>query len=329
MPFISVIIPVYNVEKYLRDCIESVLQQSFSDIEIILVEDGSPDDSPKICDEYSKKDGRVKVIHKENGGLSDARNVGIDMATGKYIMFLDSDDYWSGSDCLCGLTSNLRARECDVLVHGCVDYSCVTGKETISRMGYDHQTIASKSKKEVLEYFFSSGKFPGSAWITVTRREFLVKNNLYFQKGIKAEDIDWLLNVFLHADKFSSIDDCLYIYRKYRNDSITGTANLKSINDILWSVNKWLSIIKKDEYLYIKDYVNSHLAYQYFTAIVIYNKLASSDKRKVKELMLEQKPIFENLKNNKVKAAAFIYNFLGLGISSKLFFLYHNFKKCR
>ena len=90
---ISIIIPIYNVEKYLPDCLNSVISQTYSNIEIILVDDGSPDGCAKICDYYAKKDNRIKVIHQKNGGLSNARNSGIKIATGKYITFVDSDDY--------------------------------------------------------------------------------------------------------------------------------------------------------------------------------------------------------------------------------------------
>ena len=90
---ISVIVPIYNVEKYLTKCIESIINQTYKNLEIILVDDGSPDKSPIICDEYAKKDNRIKVIHKKNGGLSDARNYGMSLATGEYISFIDSDDY--------------------------------------------------------------------------------------------------------------------------------------------------------------------------------------------------------------------------------------------
>ena len=90
---ITVIVPVYKVEKYIRRCIESIINQTYRNLEIILVDDGSPDDCGKICDEYAKKDNRIKVIHKENGGLSDARNKALDLANGKYVIFVDSDDY--------------------------------------------------------------------------------------------------------------------------------------------------------------------------------------------------------------------------------------------
>ena len=92
-PLISVIVPIYNVEKYLRHCVDSILSQSNHNLEVWLVDDGSPDGCPTICDEYARKDNRIKVIHKKNGGLSDARNVAIDVESGEYVCFVDSDDY--------------------------------------------------------------------------------------------------------------------------------------------------------------------------------------------------------------------------------------------
>src|SRR5574344_1424030 len=92
-PKVSIIVPIYNVEKYLDRCMESLLNQTLKDIEIIMVDDGSPDNCPKMCDEYAKRDKRVKVIHKKNGGLGYARNSGLDIATGEYVAFVDSDDY--------------------------------------------------------------------------------------------------------------------------------------------------------------------------------------------------------------------------------------------
>jgi glycosyltransferase involved in cell wall biosynthesis len=119
MAFISIIIPVYKVEKYLCKCIESVIQQNYANIEIILVDDGSPDKCPQICDEYAFRDDRIRVIHKTNGGLSDARNYGTRAAKGDYLMFLDSDDYWEGENCLQNIIESLNEAKPDVLLHGC------------------------------------------------------------------------------------------------------------------------------------------------------------------------------------------------------------------
>ena len=99
MPKISIIVPVYKTETYLRQCIDSLINQTFQDIEIILVDDGSPDNSPAICDEYAAKDQRIKVIHKQNAGVSEARNSGIDAAKGDFLMFVDSDDWMEIDGC--------------------------------------------------------------------------------------------------------------------------------------------------------------------------------------------------------------------------------------
>ncbi len=113
MPEISVIVPVYKVEKYLRRCVDSILSQTFTDFELWLVDDGSPDGCPAICDEYAEKDSRIKVIHKKNGGLSDARNVALDVMTGKYVTFVDSDDYIS-SNALESLVCSLKNTGADM-----------------------------------------------------------------------------------------------------------------------------------------------------------------------------------------------------------------------
>lgn len=118
---VSVIVPVYNVEKYVGECIESLLGQSYKNIEIILVDDGSTDSSGRICDEYAGKDIRIKVIHKENGGLSDARNVGIDSATGAYYSFVDGDDFLA-EDTVAQMISGLKKKKCDIAVCNMIRY---------------------------------------------------------------------------------------------------------------------------------------------------------------------------------------------------------------
>ena len=114
---ISIIVPIYKVEIYLRKCIDSIVNQTYKNIEILLIDDGSPDNCGIICDEYAKKDERIKVIHKENGGLSDARNYGIEASTGDYIIFIDSDDYVSESMCenllICALENNADIVSCN------------------------------------------------------------------------------------------------------------------------------------------------------------------------------------------------------------------------
>jgi glycosyltransferase involved in cell wall biosynthesis len=115
---ISIIVPVYNVEPFISECINSILIQSYKNFELILVNDGSTDNSPTICEQYASKDKRIKVIHKANGGLSDARNWGLKFSSGEYVVFLDSDDYWNDCDALFSLYSLLnKYSEVDVVLH--------------------------------------------------------------------------------------------------------------------------------------------------------------------------------------------------------------------
>lgn len=134
--FFSVIIPIYNVEDYLEQCVNSVLNQTYKDLEIILVNDGSKDKCPEMCDDFAKKDERILVLHKKNGGLSSARNFGMDHASGKYILFLDSDDYWSEKEALNKLHEELLKVKClsDALIyHNILEYP--GGKQVIDREG--------------------------------------------------------------------------------------------------------------------------------------------------------------------------------------------------
>ena len=286
-PFFSIIIPIYKVEKYLHKCVDSILTQDYDNFEIILVDDGSPDKCPEICDRYAKDDLRVKVIHKTNGGLSSARNVGIKAATGKYVIFVDSDDYWNSKQALSKLFKKLDIDKCiDVLDYNNIDFSCVTGKEVICNREYDVELMQNSDKEEVLRYLFKNGLFPGAAWVTVTRRQLLIEKDLYFIEGIKAEDIDWLIKVYLEANTYSALNEAFYVYLKYRNDSITGTADAKSIDDLLYTIKLWGDKLKSDKYQYISNEIMGLLGKHFVCALLIYNCI---DKEQKKEYYLQLK----------------------------------------
>lgn len=168
---VSVIVPIYNVENYIRECIESVINQKYRDLEIILVDDGSPDNCPQICDDYAQKDKRIKVLHKTNGGLSDARNVGIEIATGEYIMFVDSDDYIvenmveqliymlesSGADIAsCGYTENISTLDTNFSEK----YNVVSSEEALRFILIDKKITTSASMKLFSRYLFEDVRFP-------------------------------------------------------------------------------------------------------------------------------------------------------------------------
>ena len=153
---ISVIIPIYNVEAYLDECIASVIAQTYSNLEIILVDDGSPDNCPQMCDEWAAKDSRIRVIHKENGGLSDARNAGIDIATGEYIAFVDSDD-WIEPEMYEIMLAALKNENADICA--CNILSCFP--ERRNAWGCEEYTVGGSA--EILSLLYRDTAYPVSA----------------------------------------------------------------------------------------------------------------------------------------------------------------------
>ena len=186
----SIIIPIYNVEKYLEKCIESIINQTYHNIEIILVDDGSTDNCSKLCDKYKKKDCRIKVLHKQNGGLSDARNEGLEIATGNYILFVDSDDYLEKD--ACEKFSAYTDRNADILIGDgiVIDGRCDIGHISETGVFNAHDFL----KKSLI-----ANRFPKVVWLNAYRRGFLNDNNLRFKKGILHEDENFTPKVFLCA----------------------------------------------------------------------------------------------------------------------------------
>lgn len=238
-PLISVIIPVYNVQEYLNDCVEKITSQTYTNLDIILVDDGSTDSSGKMCDEFAQHDNRIKVIHKENGGLSDARNYGIKEAKGKYIAFVDSDD-----------TVDIKFIE--------VLYSLISsGDYQLSQVGV--QFVDDQNNKMPQTFSFENGvsaldkrqfikglltnEITWAAWCNLYKKEFF--DEIKFTKDQYNEDcLMWISGV----EKLSHViisDKLLYMYRQ-RSGSITSGANLQFYTDQLKHAKSWVIKIKED-----------------------------------------------------------------------------------
>lgn len=220
-PKISIIIPIYKVEKFLERCINSIVNQTYANIEIILVDDGSPDNCPIICDSYAEKDNRIKVIHKSNGGLSDARNEGLKIATGEYILFVDSDDYIELDTC---------KNFIDIISYNNVDIVVGNGKKIegnkISLMKHKYDRYESiLSGKEYLKEELKSNSMFMASWLNLYNRKFLLDNKLLFKIGRLHEDEEFTPRAFLKADKVIASDINFYNYI-IRNESITTKKDL-------------------------------------------------------------------------------------------------------
>lgn len=222
MELISIIVPVYKVEKYLCECIDSILAQTYENFELILVDDGSPDNSGKICDEYAEKDKRIKVIHKENGGVSSARNVGLDNVKGEYITFIDSDDFVE-KQYLELMYNRIIETNSDMCFCRC--YRLLNGNKIVDVVEkFPKNTIISnednKNKQfiDFLDLFFSLKMASYSVRILYKRR---IVDKLYFNANIRiGEDFVYLLGALLKTTKICLIEDKLYCYRLNESSAV-------------------------------------------------------------------------------------------------------------
>ena len=226
VPKVSVIIPVYNVEKFLCRCVHSVLNQTLKDLEIILVDDGSPDQSPQMCDEFKSQDARIKVIHKKNGGLASARNAGLKIANAEYVFFLDSDDWLEpdGLEHLCNLAEEhqvdfVRYRAIRTGWPGLPEHApcMLESAREMSGGFYDEERI----RKEVYPRLLATSQLTFGpilgAWGALYRFGFLRNNNLTFYEDIKfSEDVLFSANVVRYAKSFF-YDDVAGVYHYFYN----------------------------------------------------------------------------------------------------------------
>lgn len=277
----SVILPIYNVEKYLAECIDSVLAQSFADFELILVDDGAKDSSGKICDEYAERDGRVKVIHKVNGGLSDARNVGTEAATGDYIVYIDSDDYLLSTDFLSDVNDKIQATGSDVVLYKYSKF--FDDSQTLAPCAFSLDFAEQISDPDELLYeLVRRDAYYGMAWIKAFRRELAEKNGIKFEKGLLGEDMDWYFDVVLCAKTYSAIDKSYIAYRQ-RSGSITSSHKLKNLTDFIGILEKWSDRI---EHADISDRKRAALmgalAKYYSNLLITYIRLGDPQKKHYK-----------------------------------------------
>lgn len=218
---ISVIVPIYKVENYLKKCINSIVNQTYNNIEIILVDDGSPDNCGIICDEYAKKDKRVKVIHKKNGGLSDARNYGIEASTGDYIIFVDSDDYISKNMCEI-LIKNALKYDADIISCNYKEIYSDNNREKINKQSIKKELEIYNNLEVIYKYFFDYTIDINVVWNKLYKRKIFFGNNcVRFPKGKLHEDDYTVCKLYYYANRIVIINDALYYYVRHCN-SITG-----------------------------------------------------------------------------------------------------------
>ncbi len=254
---ISVVLPIYNVEDYLEKCMDSVLNQTYSNIEIILVDDGSPDSCPKMCDEYVKKDKRVKVVHKENGGLSDARNAGIKASNGEYITFIDSDDYVD-KDYIEFLYNTIKKENADIAIGAhrvLYDSGKIIEKAT-------HENSILKPKK-VLERILYDDGIDLSAWGKLYKISLF--EDIKFPKGRLFEDSATTYMLVDKSKKIAINSESKYNYI-IRKDSISNAKFSPKKMDLITSTREMSEYIK-NKYPDLENAANRRLMYAYLSTL--------------------------------------------------------------
>lgn len=228
MDKVSIIVPVYNVEKYLKEAIESIINQTYKNIEIILIDDGSTDKSGEICDYYASKDLRIKVIHKENGGLSETRNIGLDNATGKYLMFLDSDDFME-LNAVENMYNEIAEKQADYVIGNYIN--ATEEGEKWDKPIFDLKKYT-PFKLSITEYTNSFFIMNSSVCNKIFNKKFIDNLGLRFVIGLPAEDAIFTTYCFMHAKNVYYVPYLIFNYRQRKGGSISSSCNTKYFDGI-------------------------------------------------------------------------------------------------
>lgn len=272
---VSIIVPVYNVEDYLDECVNSLINQTMQEIQIILVDDGSSDQSGKMIDDYAASDNRVVAVHKENGGQSSARNFGLKHASGEYVLYVDSDDYIIPETCQV-LYTNAQEQDADI-IHGDMLNEAETLKKNSSfrRMQSDGRITKTES---FLKEKIKTGTYDIVPWLYMVKREFLIKNQLFFAEGYYYEDQLYTMELLACPGKILKIRFPFYFYRMDRPGSTTNVMSLKKATDAAYICGKMLEQLEKiseDMQPYFQTVCMISL-YQYYS---VYLRLRPADRK--------------------------------------------------
>ena len=311
----SIIVPVYNVGKYIDQCIESIVAQEEKDFELILVDDGSTDHSPAICDKWAADDARIQVIHKKNGGLSSARNIGSKAATGEYVLYIDSDDYISETLFLSKLAKKILTTHADVIVYKFKKF--YDARNQFDECSYSFPDLGKyKGLAEKVAYLVKTDSFYCSAWSKAIKRSVLVDNNIEFETGLLGEDQEWYYHVLTNIQSLDGVNESFLVYRQ-RADSITKSWKIKNLTDCIYVVRKWAEAIKQSGHLDCKYRIAllNSVAKLYCNLLIAYSRFSDSRKKAYYGQLKELSDLLNydmNPRVHKIRQAKRIAGFHGL-----------------
>lgn len=320
---LSFILPVYKVEAYLPQCLDSILNQTTEECEVVLVDDGSPDNSGAICDEYAKRYSNVKVTHIPNGGNSAARNLGVDMAEGKYVCFVDSDDYID-SRAVPKLLHWIDTQDADICFLQATkvfpDGTLVPLGEGMTREG-----LRGKTREAALAFMAACPKYPGGPWAKLIRRQLLLDHNIRFPGDRRlCEDLFYTLDIYMAAERFDALDFPYYYYRQNVAGSITSTITPRYYFDKARFVTYVAETYSRDKKPGNSEGESalSFAAYEY--AILIWHLLCMTgeDWDRAHQFLRDYRWVLKYGKSTKTKLIHMMVSVLGLRLTARVLDVY-------
>lgn len=323
---LSVIIPVYNVAPYLRRCVDSVLRQTYRDMEIILVDDGSTDESGAICDEYAStafhhSNIPIRVIHKPNGGLSDARNAGLKVATGEYVVFLDSDDEWLIEDGIEQMMSWLEQKQSDMLLFKHVD---IYPQRRQYARDYDAEYIRSHTAQEVFEQQILTEQFCMSACFRIIRLKLLIENNILFPVGYISEDVNFSCRLWQKAQSVDVLNLDMYGYH-HRANSITTSHSIR----VQQSYDKMFAYWRNEIVHQCVNYraIGAFMANLFVSCSYSYFAIARTDRSQAMQILLSHQDLLQYAASKKSLRMKKVVDIFGINVGICIFATYGWLKK--
>ena len=328
----SIIVPCYNTEMWLADCLESIIKQNYKDWEMILINDGSIDNTENIMRVYAEKDTRIKVISQKNQGVSAARNRAVQEARGEYIVFLDSDDWYKDGTCLNQIAETYNNICTDIVVFR---YQSIRGKSSISNKNKCAMRYFEKMRghtytgEEYLRTVLAEDEvYQWYPWLYAFRREFWIKTKIQFNKELWIlEDMDILYQVILKAKKIEILDSIIYQYRK-REDSATGFKSKESMNSELnVCINNIDTVNRMDIDDNLKKMLNSNFSYIYFSILTEVCYLEKKERKEIFESLYKNRNLMDytmRRKNVFIRKLTYIF---GIPIMAKVLFIRQKWKK--
>lgn len=320
----SIIVPCYNVEKWIEKCMESVLEQNYQDWEMILVNDGSTDNTINILNEYASRDERIQVIIQKNMGVSSARNHGISMARGEYLLFLDGDDWYGEKDGLSEIANSLENEKSDIVVFHYRTFDDGVGSYSGAELAYLRKISGSEctGAEYLMNVLSENNIYPWYPWVYAFKKELLFKGNIRFNpEFFILEDMDIIWQIILKAKRVRVLDQAIYSYR-IRGNSVSHSSSVISVKQMLdvcsQCIEKVNALDVSDD---LKQLLKNNFSYTYFSILKHSGSGKKEDRQAIFKLLYDNRELMNYTIRKKNVFIRKLTHILGLRITAELLFM--------